>query len=366
MKYIIIILTIFSFSVVSFSQNTSLKLQQKATQLGTLVETLRTAEVDSQLIHNNQVFKEVLAATLALDGAFDYPFTELGKSIGDIYSQDKLVRIFSWNVQMTDKKQHYFCFILKRDKRNKNEVTVTEMNRVNQDLGQLSNRTIRNTNWYGGLYYKIIDAKRGVKTYYTLLAYCTNLPDVSTKMIDVLTFRRGEPTLGYPLFDTGDKRSRDKRIIFQYKKKAAMSIRYHPDREMIIFDHLSPQSNSLKGVKAYYVPDFSYDGYKWNGREWELHQDVIAVNKEKSNVVKLKAYDKDLDSVVTIKKKIKWINPADGSAPIDDGGHRAVTPEDVQKTNKEANKRKQKTQKEQRKKYGKYDGYHYTDYGKEK
>lgn len=360
MKIKLLLFILWGFSLAGFSQSSQAILAQKEKDVNTTLAQLRSAHVDSNLLKFNKTFTKTLADFLHQKGAFDYPLTSIHKSIGDIYSQDKLVRILSWNVQMTDKSQHYFCFILKRDKHHLNDVTVTQLQSVPQDFRVLANRTIHENNWYGGLYYKIVDVNRGSKTYYTLLAYCTNQKDVSTKLIDVLTFRRGVPSLGYSLFDTGNRRERPKRIIFQYSRKASMSVRFHPERQMIIFDHLSPETPSLKGVKAYYVPDFSYDAYLWTGREWELKNDVIAVNKPESKELDLKAYDHDADSVITIKTKRKWINPTDASNPIGNGSHQAVTPEDVQKADKKA----KKTTKKKRRKQSDYKGYHYTDYGK--
>lgn len=354
----------FSFSL--FAQTNSTPLAQKEKEVKAYLTKLRTAHDDSSLLKSNKAFASAFYEALQLKGAFNYSFSSFHKSIGDIYSQDHLVRIISWNVQMTDKSQYYFAFILKRDDHRKEEVTVTQMHRKNQDLSQLTNRTINKNNWYGGLYYKIIDANRGGRDLYTVLAYCTNQKDVSTKMIDILSFRHGIPELGYPLFTTDNRRERPKRIIFQYSHKATMSLRYDAGRKMIIFDHLSPQTASMKGIRAYYVPDFSYDGYAWNGRKWLLKKDIIAINKKKSDVIDLKAYDNQADSVITIKEKGKWINPTDKNAPIGNGQHRAITPEDIQKADKKSKQLQEKNNNTKKdRKYSKYKGHHYTDYGKE-
>src|SRR5690554_6982484 len=77
-----------------------------------------------------------------------------------------------------------------------------------------------------------------------------------------------------------------------------------------------------------------YYAYGWNGKQWILHEDIIAVNKEVSNTVDLKAYDKELDSVVSVPTKSTWINPEDPNSPIDGGRHQAVTPDDLKQEQK--------------------------------
>ena len=58
-----------------------------------------------------------------------------------------------------------------------------------------------------------------------------------------------------------------------------MSLKYESDRERIIFDHLSPESPSMKKFRSFYVPDMSYDAYILEDGKWILNEDVIGVNK---------------------------------------------------------------------------------------
>lgn len=336
------------FVLQSIAQGSNMQLQKKEDQLIQLLSKLRSTKENKAIDKINKQFKDEFKKVLEIEGAFEYPFSSL-KTIGDIRSDDKLVRIFSWNVQYEDLSNNYFSFVLKKDDR-RGGITVIELERQDQHIRLARNETVEANNWYGALYYDIIDIQRRNRTFYTLLGYDFNNKNSTIKFIDVLYFSGSTPHFGYPLFK--DENERSKREIFEYSSEAVMSLKYDPQRELIIFDHLSPKSSKLKEFKEFYVPDMSYDAYIWDGKYWNLEEDIIANNSAltERKKVELKAYDEDMDTVVSIEKKSSWINPTDLNAPIDAGQHRAVTPEDIKdekggrNSNKVDNRRKKTVQ----------------------
>ncbi|HLV41319.1 MAG TPA: hypothetical protein VKY37_03480 [Brumimicrobium sp.] len=340
MRYIIYFIVFFSLSFQVFGQKNDAQLREKEEELSQLLNSLRATKGDEKLDEINDKFKTKLEKALNMDGAFDFPFASLN-TIGKIYSNDKLVRVITWNVQYEDLMHNYYSFILKKDER-RNRVDVIELKREKQHFGMIQEETVNNENWYGALYYDIIDVQRRNKTYYTLLGYDANDQRSSIKLIDVLYFTGRIPNFGYPIFEVA--RGKAKRVVFEHSNNATMSLRYDKERDKIIFDHLTPESPGLKEFREFYVPDMSYDAYDWNGTQWVLLEDIIAINKEVSNSIDMKAYDSKLDSVVTIPTKGKWINPENPNSPIDGGRHQAVTPDDLKqeqkgkKTKKSSNK----------------------------
>jgi hypothetical protein len=57
-----------------------------------------------------------------------------------------------------------------------------------------------------------------------------------------------------------------------------MSLRYDPQKKMIVFDHLSPTKPSLEGQYEFYGPDFTYDGLKFEKGVWEHYQNIEITN----------------------------------------------------------------------------------------
>ena len=358
-KHFILIATSF-FTFLAFGQE-NLKLNALESDLSNKLTELRSVKKDSLIRKLNDEFTSLLAEALEEENAFDHPFSTL-KTVGKIYSQDKLVRIFSWNVQYENQSNDYFSFIMKKDER-RDKVHVVELKRRKQPLQAIVRETVDHENWYGALYYEIVDLEKGNRTYYTLLGYDANNQRSTIKLLDVLYFTGKYPKFGYPLFETDN--GYVNRVIFEHSSKATMSLKFDPERQKIIFDHLSPETPNLKEFKEYYVPDMSYDAYNFEKNKWRLQEDIIAVNDQQSDQVDLKAYDSDLDTVVTIQAKGKWINPDDKNAPLDGGGHRAVTPEDLEaeKDGKSPKKKKTKVRRPKKEEFG---GVSYSNLPEEK
>jgi hypothetical protein len=214
-------------------------------------------------------------------------------------------------------------------------------------------------NWYGALYYQIIPVQKGSKTIYTLIGWDGSSSFSDIKVIDAMYFTGSSVYFGYPIFQ--NEEGKQNRIFFEYKDQTMMSLRYEESRKMIVYDHLSPESPSLKGVYAYYVPDLSYDAFKWDGKYWQHKSDVVATNgadKRKRTVIR----NADGKIVKTIENE--WIDPTNGDSPIDNGKHVAVTPQDEENAEKKAAEAKIK--KDQQKKNNKNNPYYSHDKKKRK
>lgn len=361
MKVFILLISLFFTSSI-FAQSSFHQLQEQEILLDSLLKEVRTTRDDAHLSEVNELFRSELAKTLEIDSAFYYPFNSL-TSLGKIYSQDKMIRVFSWNIQHIENFSFdYFSFILKKDERRKDKVDVIELKKGGDPLKMVQYETVGQDDWYGALYYDIIDVKRGRKTYYTLLAYDANDMRSAIKFIDVLHFTGKIPRFGAPIFKTD--RGSPMRLLFEHSAKATMSMKYDKSRNMIIMDHLSPEVPQFAEFREYYVPDMSYDAYLWNGKQWEIQEDIVAINEERPKRLQLKAYDSKLDTVVNVPVKNQWEDPTDMNAPIDAGTHKAVLPEDNQdsKASKKRNNTKATGFPEERE----YKGVSYTNLGNKK
>lgn len=301
---------------------------------------LRAATSDDEKKVFNQEFLSTFENTLEKDWAFEFPFTQL-KTVGKITSQDKEVRIISWNVQWNNDKHTYYCFVLKKNKRGTTHTLINlEDNSI--ALPPQPSETLDAESWYGALYYDIIDVQKGRKTYYTLFGYDAKSNRSTVKLLDILYFTGNNPKFGYPLFET--KEGVKKRVFFEHASKTVMSLRYDYQRKMIIFDHLSPESPGLKEFREFYVPDMSYDAFVFENNKWQLKEDVIANNstsRENKSLV-LRNYNPETDGIVNTSIKTKWVDPTDNNAPIQSGKHRAVTIEDQESTSKKSSNKKKK------------------------
>jgi hypothetical protein len=319
---VVLILSIFSLSL--HAQVDSLFLSREK-QLSAYLDNLRNSKSDLEKETANQTFKNYLQETILIKGAIDYPFSML-RSVGTIKSPDNQFRFFNWNVEQADETHKYYCFILKFDEKKKEWKTI-ELIDNSMMLAPQPEDVLDETTWYGALYYKIIPVEKSNKTYYTLLGYDANNNMSHTKLIDVLSFSGNHIKLGSPIFKIKDQVL--KRVFFEHSKKCVMSLNYDEARNRIIFDHLSPESQSMEGFREFYVPDFSYDALKLSNNKWVLEEDVIGINS-KSTVRNKSVVRLDIDKegqLVRHKENGKWIDPSNPNVPAGENIHTPAFPE---------------------------------------
>ena len=69
-----------------------------------------------------------------------------------------------------------------------------------------------------------------------------------------------------PIFE-GNGKTRE-RVVFEYTRQVSMLLKYVPDQDLIVFDHLAPPDAKLKNQHNTYGPDMTYDGYKLKNGKW--------------------------------------------------------------------------------------------------
>jgi hypothetical protein len=320
MKYILVILTIISSTV--FAQDSTLYDYEK--ELARNLNKLRGAESNSDKELYNNEFRAILEKMITSEEAISYPFSQLN-SIGVINSPDKMMRIINWNVEQEDFSHKYYCYVLWKEEKG-NDYHFQELKDISFGMAMQPSETISAEQWYGALYYKIIPVKKRNKTLYTVLGW-DHFTEMSTaKLIDVIYFVGNDVKLGMPIFKAGSEIKR--RMFFEHSEKTSMYLNYESDRDRIMMDHLSPESPSMANFREFYVPDLSYDAMEFDGKRWNLIEDVIGVNpavdKEKQVV-----YTKNEDGQLEAKEiKTDWQDPSNPNAPAGGNIHVAATPDE--------------------------------------
>ncbi len=239
-------------------------------------------EVDR--VEANLDFTQAMGAMLKDENSFSFPFDSLVKFKIMLESPDKEVRIFTWNLSMEDESQRYFGFIQHAVKRKKQQ--VIELYKLTDNSDNIKNpemQTLDNTNWYGAFYYKIIETKKKKKKHYTLLGWDGNTRITNKKLIDILFFDgKGLPKFGQPVLVVDKQTNKtQKRFILEYKAGLTVSLRYYPEKNVIIFDHLSPEDSSQKGHFQYYGPDLSLDAFVLDKKgRWIIESDFEGKNEK--------------------------------------------------------------------------------------
>ena len=193
------------------------------------------------------------------------------RNMGLLVSPDKNLNIYTWNIPFNNGTHKYFGFMQYYNKKTK--ITYVYELFDHSEVSKNPEYTINtNLNWFGALYYKIVESKYRGQVYYTLLS--SDLNDLLTKkkIIEVLHFNTENiPVFGAKLFQNLPQNTR---VFFEYNARANMALTFDEKLNMIVFDHLSPSKPDMKDVYEFYGPDFSYDAYKFEKGKWKFYQDI--------------------------------------------------------------------------------------------
>ena len=269
MKIILILSLV--FVTVGYSAQ---ELLEKERELNKSLISLRGASTDEEMNELNIKFKAKMLDFLKNDGAMKYKFVEC-KTIAVLDSPDDLVRVITWNIEYTDFTYAFDGIVMFYDDR-KEKVKIFELNDILDPYSERPTGVIDAKNWYGALYYQLIPFERNGKMEYVLLGWDGGTPGNNYKVIDVLTVSSSGVKFGSPIFK--EKKQIHKRLIFEFSEQAKMTLTFEKKYNRIVMDHLSPESQSLAGVRSYYVPDMSYDAFYLEDDMWYLREDVIANN----------------------------------------------------------------------------------------
>lgn len=321
MKRIVLIFSV--ITSVAYAQDST--LSQYENDLSVVLEAMRASESNSEKEGLNNEFRGTLEKMLVSEDALSYQFTKL-PSVGIIDSPDKMVRIINWNVEQEDFSHKYYCYVLWKDDKRK-DYHYQELKDNTFGMPSQPTEVLSSDQWYGALYYRIIPVEKRSKTIYTVLGW-DHYTDMSTmKLIDAMYFVGNDVKLGMPIFKTGAEIH--KRLFFEHSEKTSMYLNYEPDRHRIMMDHLSPESPSMANFREFYVPDLSYDAMEFDGKRWNLIEDVIGVNKDTEGEKKV-IYSTNEDGYLEAKEiKNKWQDPSNPNAPAGGNIHVAVTPDSV-------------------------------------
>ncbi|MBM3159749.1 MAG: hypothetical protein FJZ66_00305 [Bacteroidetes bacterium] len=298
-------LIFFTFLVLLSSNFFSQDLEDKENELNKSLLLLRGAKTDEEMNEINAIFKVKMLDFLKNEGALKHKFNSC-KTISVLDSPDGLVRLITWNIEYTDFTYAFDGVVMYFDD-SKEKVKLFELIDVLDPYSERPIGTIDAKNWYGALYYQMIPFERNGKMEYVLLGWDGGTPGNNFKVMDVMTISSNGVKFGSPVFK--EKNTVHKRMIYEFSEQAKMTLTFDKKYNRIVMDHLSPEAQSLAGVRSFYVPDMSYDAYNLEDEMWYFKEDIISNNQ------------------VGDKKEIQqWINP-DENRPGEIVNHVARTPE---------------------------------------
>ena len=212
---------------------------------------------------SNQKFLRALKDYLSEEGHFREPLSQC-TNVLRLESPDERFAIYTWQRPDQDFKYQQYGLIA-GDFRGGTK--VIELQDQWDNLLDLNFKTFKPEEWPGAIYYSILPIE-DEKDQYLLLGL--NMGEtINQKIIEVLEVsKRGKVRFGAKKFKIEnfvDKvfRKPPMRLILQYNAKYSATVRWNPEAEKVIMDHLAPPEPKMKGLYQVYGPDFSYDALYW-------------------------------------------------------------------------------------------------------
>lgn len=245
-----------------------------------LSEQTFAANDDAIKLQKNAEFVKKFTAALKINGSFSYPFDSL-KRISILKSPDNAFRIITWFLPMLDGTYRYYGAIQMSTTNGSLKLfPLTDATASTTDFNAITT----NKNWIGARYYEMVPViVNGKQPYWLFLGWKGNNQKTTKKVIEVLSFEKGEPVFGKNIFETEKKSPLKNRVVFEYNKLNAMTLTVDPKVNMIVFDHLAPYDSKMTGNYEYYAGDASFDGYKLVWGKLSLIEDVELKNEPSAN-----------------------------------------------------------------------------------
>lgn len=229
---------------------------------------LQYAKNDNEKYKLNGYIKSYVDFLLNEDEKFQFRFDTLG-NLSVVESANGKLRVLTWNLFLDDGSYKYFGFLHYRDGK---KTEIFQLEDFSNDTSSLR-KFKSHKEWYGALYYDIIEKKWNKKTYYILLGWDGADMLINRKIIESLEFsRKNLPEFGVKIFVEG--RTKKERLIYEYAESASMMLDYNPKHDIIVLNHLIPLDPRFQDVSHYYGPDFSYDAFEFRMGKWYLVENI--------------------------------------------------------------------------------------------
>ncbi|MFD1630947.1 hypothetical protein [Pseudopedobacter beijingensis] len=224
----------------------------------------------------NEKFIKTLINALKTKGSFNYKFSRLQNIVSIVTPEDRKFRVFTWFVFSRNGNFRYYGAI---QMSNPEKLELIPLIDGTQELENGTEQTLLpSSKWLGSVYYNITPVT-GKPFYYILLGWKGNSIESSSKVIETLSFENGRVVFGKPVFQQEPKSNIYlARRVFTYNSDASMFLRYIKNDKVFAFDHLVPPHQEFQNSKDKYIPDLTYDGYKYKNGKWIYVEDLDLKN----------------------------------------------------------------------------------------
>lgn len=278
-------------------------LQKKEDSLKVYADSMINAEHAGKRFLSDSQFVKTFVRALKIPNSFSYPFDSL-LTVSRLYPADSSFRIFTWQLKKDEYMYYQKGAIQMRTP--DGSLKLYPLFDASMFTAKPDDSIRTRKNWIGAIYYRIIQKEFQGRKYYTLLGFDDYTIGSNRKWMEVLHFdeQTGEPLFGGPYFSFKDDTAKVKPVLnrfnIEYKKEARTLFNYNPEMDMIVYDHLTSETEEPKR-KETYIPDGDFEGFRWENGQW-VHVDQVFNFKLKDGEFPQDATIKDASGNVDEKK----------------------------------------------------------------
>ncbi len=219
-------------------------------------------------------FIPTLVKALQKPHSFEYLFERL-RAVSILYPPDSTFRIFTWQLYVDINEYRYYGAI----QMNTPDLKLFPLVDRSFEVEDPEQAQLTADQWYGAVYYNLLAVEEGpAGPYYLLFGFDGNELYRKRKLIDVLSFKDGQPVFGAPVFIKAGEENEPEvvrsRILRTYSAEVSTRLNYDELMELIIFDHLIPADGKYGEGPTFY-PDGSYEAYRLEDGLWRYVDKVF-------------------------------------------------------------------------------------------
>jgi hypothetical protein len=251
-------------------------------------DVMANAVLDESRTRANDQFKESFSDFIRSENSFNVNLDTL-KWISVKYPEDRSFRVITWQLKENENQYRYFGYI---QHSNGQFFELKERMDFDEDVDF---ELLSSDEWYGALYYNIIERKDANGSFYVLFGYHGQNELQRRKIADVLSFDGREPVFGREIFQEkrdGIRPLIRSRLKLDYSSEANVNFNYNPGMNLIVHDYVIPRMDFRRGDRMMLIPDGTYVAYEWDGAYW-TKIDMLPVQETSAGEIFYKPKSKD-------------------------------------------------------------------------
>jgi len=205
------------------------------------------------------LFYKELQKELAKEDSFYDPLANI-EWISKLYAADSSFRVISYQVNVNDASYDSYGFIQTQSG------SVIPLVNKNAELEDVEYLSLDKDNWFGALYYNMMEVEIEGKTNYLLFGYDGYSKYDRRKVVEVITdVTEDNVVFGNEIFiveKEGERPDRKQRILIEFSGHSNVTLNYDEGLDMIVHPHLISRMGTVPGQGATNVSDGSLVGYK--------------------------------------------------------------------------------------------------------